>query len=64
MVDYLDGKIKTAVDNGGFLISALDKLGLMTCGKNYFKQMQNLTSVEQQNIKFGGCLQKLKKNTY
>ena len=53
MVDYLDGKIKTAVDNGGFLISALDKLGLMT-GKNYFKQMQNLTSVEQQNIKFGG----------
>jgi len=53
MVDYLDGKIKTAVDSGGFLISALDKLGLIT-GKDYFKQMQNLTSVEQQNIKFSG----------
>jgi len=53
MVDYLDGKIKTAVDSGGFLISALDKLGLIT-GKDYLNQMQNLTAVKQQNIEFGG----------
>ena len=53
MVDYLDGQIKTAVDNGGILISALDKLGLIT-GKNYLEQMKNLDLTTQKNIELGG----------
>jgi len=53
MVNYLDPKIKEAIKNGGLVVSALDKLGLLT-GKKYLNQMQNLTSVDQQNIKFSG----------
>ena len=53
MVDYLDGKLKEAMEKTGLLTSALDKLGLLT-GKNYLNQMKNLDLTTQQNIELGG----------
>ena len=41
MVKYLEPKVEKAVEEGGLLVSALDKLGLMT-GNSYLKQLQSL----------------------
>ena len=41
MVKYLEPKVEKAVEEGGLLVSALDKLGLIT-GNSYLKQLQSL----------------------
>ena len=53
MVDYLSPKVDKAVEEGGLLVSALDKLGLIT-GNSYLDQMKNLDLTTQKNIELGG----------
>ena len=49
MVEYLDPKIKEAVEGGGLIISALDNLGLLT-GKTYFGQLQEWDKTKPMSV--------------
>ena len=57
MVSYLEPKIKEAIDQGGLVVAAFDKLGFLT-GNSYFKQITTDPTKTPEGFKFRAASQK------